>query len=93
MKIVVDEDLSRSFGAMLRGLGHEVFDIHDHGLRGAPDEDVFLFAQDHRAALFSADLDFANTLRFPPGGHNGIVIIRFPNEMPNPAVNTEVETC
>jgi predicted nuclease of predicted toxin-antitoxin system len=90
MKAVVDEDLSRSFGVMLRECGYEVFDIRDHGLRGKPDEDVFRFAQEQRATLFSGDLDFANTLRFPLGEHNGIVIIRFPNEIPTRVIDAEV---
>ena len=30
----------------------------------------------------SGDLGFANILRYPLGSHAGIVIARFPNEMP-----------
>lgn len=49
MKIVIDEDLHRSLGEVLRKLGHEVFDVRDHGLRGKSDEDVFRFAQEKKA--------------------------------------------
>lgn len=87
MKIVIDEDLSRSLGAALQELGHEVFDIRDHGLRGKSDGAIFQFAQEKQAVLFSADLGFANILSFPLGTHNGIVILRFQNEMPTSVIN------
>ena len=43
MKVVIDEDLSRSLGELLRARGYEVFDVRDWGLRGRPDEEVFFF--------------------------------------------------
>jgi hypothetical protein len=36
MTFLVDEDLPRSVGAVLREFGHEVVDVRDIGLRGAP---------------------------------------------------------
>lgn len=90
MKIVIDEDLHRSLGEVLRKLGHEVFDVRDHGLRGKSDEDVFHFAQQKVAVLFSGDLGFSNIFQFPLGSHAGIVILRFPNEMPTPMINVAV---
>lgn len=90
MKIVIDEDLPRSLTAALSESGHEVFDIRDHGLRGKPDEVIFTFAQQKEAVLFSADLGFSNILSFPLGSHYGIVILRFPNEMPTQVIAKEV---
>jgi len=87
MRIVIDEDLSRSLGATLQKLGHEVFDIRAHNLRGKSDDDIFHFAQEKQAVLFSADLGFANIFKFPLGAHNGIVIMRFPNEMRTDTLN------
>jgi len=92
MKIVIDEDLPRSLGVLLRAHGHEVLDIRDHGLRGEPDERVFQFTQKERAILFTADLGFANIFTFPPGTHCGICVLRFPNEMLNDTVNATVLT-
>lgn len=92
MKIVIDEDLSRSLGQMLQELGYEVLDIRDCGLRGAPDEAIYNFAQKEKAVLFSGDLGFANTVRFPIGSHCGIVILRFPNNLPSKTVNDIVRT-
>lgn len=90
MNAVIDEDLHRSLSQMLTSLGFKVFDVRDHGLRGKPDDKIFAFAQKKKAVLFSADLGFANTLRFPLGKHNGICILRFPNELSIQSINQEV---
>ncbi len=87
MKGVIDEDLPRSFGAVIKSLGFEVFDVRDIGLRGKSDEDVFDFAVKNNAVLFSADLGFSNVLSFRLGSHSGIVILRFPNEISTGATN------
>lgn len=92
MNAVIDEDLPRSLKNTLSLLGFLVMDIRDHNLRGASDDTVFLFAQTHKAILFSGDLGFANTLRFPLGTHAGIVILRFPNELSVKRMNEEVYT-
>ena len=87
MKGVIDEDLPRSFGTVIKSLGFEVFDVRDIGLRGKSDEDIFNFAGENKAVLFSADLGFSNVLSFPLGSHNGIVVLRFPNEMSTDTTN------
>lgn len=90
MRIVIDEDLPRSLGVLMREHDHEVLDIRDHGFRGEPDERIFQFTQEKHAVLFTADLGFANILSFPLGTHKGICVLRFPNEMPNDKINTIV---
>lgn len=87
MNAVVDEDLPRSFATVLKALGFTVFDVRDHGLRGEPDEKVYLFAQKKKAVLFSGDLGFSNTLHFPLGTHSGICILRFANEISVSEIN------
>ena len=90
MRVVLDEDLSRSLGATLEQLDYEILDIRDHGLRGKSDKEIFEFAQEQKAMLFSGDLGFANILTFPLGSHFGIAILRFPNEMLTNIVNDTV---
>lgn len=82
--------MHRSVEEALRQLGHRVLDVRDHGLRGAPDQEVFAFAQQQRAALLTGDLGFANLLTFPLGTHHGIIIARFPNELPTKRINEEI---
>ena len=92
MKAVIDEDLHRSLGKTLSELVFDVFDVRDHALRSHPDEEIFIFAQHHKATLFSSDLGFSNTLRFPLGSHHEIVILRFPNELSTILINKQVKT-
>lgn len=90
MNGVIDEDLPRSFATVLSDLGFSPLDIRDHNLRGEPDAKIYAFAQEKKAVLFSADLDFSSTLDFPLGKHYGICILRFPNEMSVQEVNKHV---
>ena len=87
MNAVIDEDLPRSFATVLQTLGFTVFDVRDHGLRGEPDEKVYLFAQEKKAVLFSGDLGFSNILHFPLGIHFGICILRYANEISVSEIN------
>jgi hypothetical protein len=38
----------------------------------------------------TADVGFGNVLRFPLGTHAGIVVARFPNELPSETVNQAI---
>ena len=79
MKILVDEDLPTAIADLLREQGHKAEHVREVGLRGKADQAIFAAAQDRRAILLTADLDFANINRFPPGSHHGIVVLRFPD--------------
>jgi predicted nuclease of predicted toxin-antitoxin system len=63
----------------LAAAGHDVVDARGAGLRGALDVIVFERAVAEDRILVSGDTDFANALRFPPGSHPGIVVLRVPN--------------
>lgn len=84
---LIDEDLPRSTAKALRNVGHVAFDGRDMGLRGKDDEEVFAYAQSHQLTLITADLGFANLLRFPLGTHAGIVVLRVPNEVSPTSLN------
>ncbi len=87
---LIDEDIHRSVVKVLEKLGHHVKDARDEGLRGRSDDEIFRFAQIHKAVILTADLDFSDTIRFPLGSHHGIVILRFPNELSTTRINTEL---
>jgi predicted nuclease of predicted toxin-antitoxin system len=89
-RFVIDEDMPRSTGKLLKHLGYEIKDIRDHRLRGASDDAVYQFAQSHQAVLITGDLGFGNILRFPIGSHFGIVVTRFPNEMTAGEINRQL---
>lgn len=90
MRFVIDEDMPKSLTPALIEAGHEALDIRDHGLRGATDDRVFLFAQQHEACVITEDLGFANLLRFPLGEHYGIIVGRFPSRVHTQTVVTRL---
>jgi predicted nuclease of predicted toxin-antitoxin system len=92
MNSVIDEDLPRETAQFLKDLGFTPLDIRDHGLRGKSDDEIFTFAQLHKAVIFTADLDFSSILRFPPGTHHGICVLRYPNLWSNAEVFKHAKT-
>ncbi|MBU1487133.1 DUF5615 family PIN-like protein [bacterium] len=87
---VIDEDMPRSTGIILKESGYAVKDIRDYGLRGAADEEIYEFAQGEKAAVLTGDRGFGNIFRFPLGEHFGIVVAHFPNEMSNRGMNHQL---
>ena len=75
---LVDESLPRAVTRAL-GVAHDVLDVRDIGLRGAPDEAIAAHARASSRVVVSGDLDFSNALRFPPRTHPGIVVARLPD--------------
>lgn len=84
---LIDEDLPRSTAGALRQAGHTATDVRDVGLRGRSDDEVFVYAQARGLTLLTADMGFANILRFPLGTHAGIVVLRVPNELSTAELN------
>jgi predicted nuclease of predicted toxin-antitoxin system len=79
----VDENTSRTLVSKLLSLGYQAEHVHEVGLKGHPDEDVFAYAQMHEQTIITADLDFSNVLHYPPP-HHGIIVIRIPDNVPIP---------
>jgi uncharacterized protein with PIN domain len=52
-KFVIDEDMPRSTGRILKQRGYDVRDIRDYGLRGAEDEEIYEFAQREKAVILN----------------------------------------
>ena len=73
------ESLPRAVTRALVAAGHDVADVRDVGLRGAPDDAIAERARETSSVVVSGDLDFSNALRFPPGTHPGIVVARLPD--------------
>jgi predicted nuclease of predicted toxin-antitoxin system len=89
-KFVIDEDMPRSTGLMLKKHGYDVKDIRDHGLRGVGDGEVYAFAQEEGAVILTGDRGFGNILRFPLGDHFGIVVANFPADVLTTEINRQV---
>jgi predicted nuclease of predicted toxin-antitoxin system len=87
---LVDEDLPRSLAPALAAAGFSAEDIRDHSLRGRPDDDVLRYAFAHGFAILSGDVGFGSIVRFPLGTHHGIIVARFPNDMPVRSLNEAI---
>jgi predicted nuclease of predicted toxin-antitoxin system len=89
-RFLVDEDLPRSLVRAIRDAGFEADHVIDAGLRGQSDGAIFDHAVTNAMTLVSADVGFANVLRFPLGAHAGIVVTRFPNETSTATTNAHI---
>jgi predicted nuclease of predicted toxin-antitoxin system len=89
-RFLVDEDLPRSLARLLREAAFSVEDVRDVGLRGRSDDEVFRYATSNSLTLLTGDLGFANILRFPLSTHSGIIVVRFPNELPATRLNQAI---
>jgi predicted nuclease of predicted toxin-antitoxin system len=78
MRFLVDEDLPRSTGGLLRRYGHEAVDVRDIGLRGAQDPQIASYAQRQELCLVTGDFDFSDVRNYPPGDYSGLVVLKLP---------------
>ena len=92
MRFLVDEDLPRSVGELLRRYGHEAVDIRSAGLRGAGDAVVASYAQNHELCLLSADTGFADIRNYPPEKYSGVVVLRLPAKATSSTILTLLES-
>jgi predicted nuclease of predicted toxin-antitoxin system len=74
--VKLDENLGRTHVEILRQAGYEADRVHDQGLSGAADADVWKHVCDVDRFLVTLDLGFSDVRRYPPGMHPGILLIR-----------------
>src|SRR6058998_2415958 len=90
MQLLVDEDLPRSLVRELQKAGIEAQHILDLGRRGRSDDEVLALARSQELTLVTGDVGFGNLLRYPLDSHSGIVVARFPNELPAESTNAAI---
>lgn len=76
-RILVDENLPRMLARRLTEAGYGTVHVHDVGLQGRPDEEVFTYARQEDLTILTGDVGFANVLQYPPP-HAGIIVARLP---------------
>ena len=76
MRLKIDENLGPSIVALFESAGLDVHSVPQEGLSGSPDDKVLFAAFSEDRALVTLDLDFSNSIRFPPAGKPGVIILR-----------------
>lgn len=76
MRVKVDEDLPKRAVQMLRRRGHQAVGVVEQGMGGAKDPDLWKVVQAERAFLVTADKGFGDIRSYPPGSHQGVLLLR-----------------
>ncbi|NUQ40788.1 MAG: DUF5615 family PIN-like protein [Calditrichaceae bacterium] len=83
MKFKLDENFGSRTQKFFIHAGHDVETVREEGLSGIADKKLYRFCIKEQRCLVTLDLDFSDTLRFPPEKTAGIVVIRVPQ---NPSI-------
>ncbi len=78
MRFLIDSDLPRSVGNLLKRYGHEVIDARDIGLKEAKDFEIASYAKSEGLCLLTGDFDFSDVRNYPPAEYNGLVVLKLP---------------
>lgn len=78
LTVLVDQNIPRSVAAWLRKKKPRwaVRHTSEVGLNGAPDSQIFEWAQGRDAVILTFDEDFADQRLFPLGEHAGVIRLR-----------------
>ena len=76
LKFLLDADMPRSTGELIKSLGYDIEDVRDIGMRAAKDQDIIDYAIKTNRIIVTRDTDFGEVLRYPD--HPGAIVLRFP---------------
>lgn len=76
MKFLLNGGVPRSIQNFLTSQGLDVIRLVQTDLFASPDEKVFSFAQSEGRILITRDKGFGDIRIYPPGTHQGIIVIR-----------------
>ena len=79
MHFLIDANLPRSVGEVLRSYGHDAVDVRDIGMRHASDATIAEQARQEGWCLLTGDFDFSDRRRYPPSDYAGIVVLVIPS--------------
>lgn len=78
MHFLIDADLPRRSGELLRRLGHEAQDVRDISLGSASDVVIAERAKRDGLCLVTGDFGFADIRNYPPEKYAGLVVLAAP---------------
>jgi predicted nuclease of predicted toxin-antitoxin system len=92
LKIKLDENIGRRYGAPLLSAGHDVGSVSQQRMSGASDRSLVDTCRKEGRCLVTLDHEFGNPLIFDPSTHAGIVLIRLPRRATPHALLTCMRT-
>ena len=87
IKFLVDANLPFSSKLLLEELGFNALHVRETEFGAASDEKIFNYAQKTGRIILTRDLDFADAVRFKPGKHHGIIVMRISYLLTTPQIN------
>ena len=78
MRFLLDENLPRAVGELLMNSGHDVLAVATSSLRGATDEQLWIFAAQESRVFLPRDLGFP--IRRVHPAPPGLVLVRAPDD-------------
>jgi len=90
-KFFVDACLPRSSTRLLRELGHDAIDAREVSMGNSEDMEIFKYAQKEGRILVTRDKGFGDLLKYPPGSHRGIIVLRLPSTYTASQINRVLE--
>ena len=78
LRFKLDENADPRWREPLEAAGNEVSTVADEGLQGTDDQALATVCREGGFCLVTADLDFAQTIEYPPSEYHGLVVLRHP---------------
>jgi len=92
MQFKLDENLGNRGQERLREAGHDVMTVRKQRLCGRPDSHVIDVCTAEKRCLITLDLDFADTLTYPPEQYAGIILLRLPRKPMLSDIDISIDT-
>jgi predicted nuclease of predicted toxin-antitoxin system len=80
MSFKVDENIHADVSHWLRSQGHDAASVREQGHCSCSDDGLAAVCQRENRVLITQDLDFSNTVAFPPEDYPGIVVLRLADQ-------------
>ena len=79
-RLKVDENLPNEVAELLIEPGCDALTVHNQGWQGTADDELWARVQGEQRWLVTADKEFADLRRYPPGSHAGLILLRSSDE-------------
>jgi len=76
VRLKVDENLPNEIAESLNRHGCDALTVRNQGWQGIADDELWGRVQGEQRWLVTADKEFADLRRYPPGSHAGLILLR-----------------